>query len=204
MRWIAQPQRRGKRPGQSGQGAVEFALVGGLFFFLVFSIVNAGFFLYGRAAVQHAADVGVALLSTEGQCMTYTVGGLCIALASNCPNYDLGTTPPTADEVAVCAMDQQGFDGTPLVTVSSIAIWKVTEQSNGTFTTVTSGCSGPCEDEYGVNGNTILDNWPPSSRVVVGSPDFAELQVTFSYRLIATSGSLTMTTDNVFRMEPQQ
>jgi hypothetical protein len=39
---------------------------------------------------------------------------------------------------------------------------------------------------------------------VVGSPDFAELQVTFSYRLIATSGSLTMTTDNVFRMEPQQ
>jgi hypothetical protein len=175
--------------------------VGGLFFFLVFSIVNGGFFLYGRAAVQHAADVGVSLLSTEGRCMSYTLGGLCLALPANCPNAG---DPATADAVAICAMDQQGFDGTPLVTVSSIAIWKVTEQSNGTFTTVTSGCSGPCEDEYGVNGNTILNNWPPSSRVVVGSPDFAELQVTFSYRLIATSGSLTMTTDNVFRMEPQQ
>ncbi|MGD1054094.1 MAG: TadE family protein [Candidatus Dormibacteria bacterium] len=183
---------------------VEFALVGGLFFFLVFSIVNAGFFLYGRAAVQHAADVGVALLSTEGNCMAYTPGGLCLSLSSNCPNYDGGATSANADAVAICAMDQDGFDGTPLITVSSIAIWEVTEQSNGTFTTVTSGCSGPCEDEYGVNGNTILDNWPPSSREVVSSPAFAELQVTFSYALLATSGNITMTTDNVFRMEPQQ
>ena len=202
MRWIAQPQCRGKRPGQSGQGAVEFALVGGLFFFLVFSIVNAGFFLYGRAAVQHAADVGVALLSTEGNCMAYTPGGLCLALPGSCPTAD--GTVANADAVAICAMDQQGFDGTPLITVSSIAIWEVTEQSNGTFTMVTSGCSGPCEDKYGVNGNTILHNWPPSSREVVGSPAFAELQITFSYSLLATSGNITMTTDNVFRMEPQQ
>ena len=200
MRWIAQPQRRGKRPGQSGQGAVEFALVGGLFFFLVFSIVNGGFFLYGRAAVQHAADVGVSLLSTEGNCMSYTAGGLCLVLPANCPNAG---DAATADAVAVCMMDQQGFDSTPLVKVTSIAIWKVTE-SGGVFSTVTSGCSGPCEQVYDVMGNTVLNNWPPSSRVVVGSPDFAELQVTFSFRLIATSGSLTMTTDNVFRMEPQQ
>ena len=60
------------------------------------------------------------------------------------------------------------------------------------------------EDKYGVNGNTILHNWPPSSREVVGSPAFAELQITFSYSLLATSGNITMTTDNVFRMEPQQ
>ncbi|MGD0370584.1 MAG: TadE/TadG family type IV pilus assembly protein [Candidatus Dormibacteria bacterium] len=201
MRWILPPHRqRARRPGQRGQGLVEFSLVGGLFFFLVFSIVNAGFFLYGRGAVEHAADVGVALISTEGNCMAYTPGGLCEPLAASCPN---AAQAATADQVAICAMDQQGFNSAPLTTVTQIVIWKVAQQGDGSFATVTSGCSGPCEDIYAQNGTASLSNWLPGGRTVVGSPDFAELQITYHYSLLATTGGFTLTTDNLFRLEPQ-
>ena len=204
MRWIAQPQSRGKRPGQSGQGAVEFALVGGLFFFLVFSIVNAGFFLYGRAAIEHAADVGVATISEEDRCMAANLG-LCIAFPTGCPN---ATEPSTAAEVAICQMDQAGLTSTALITVTQIDVWKETQQSNGTFINDIdiSHCAGPCENVYDVKGDVLNNAWPPISRSVNGAngPDFAKLVITFKYSLIATSGSFTMSTSNVFRLEPQK
>lgn len=210
MRWIAQPQRRGKRPGQSGQGAVEFALVGGLFFFLVFSIVNAGFFLYGRDTVEHAADAGVATIAAEGRCMAAN-GSLCLQIPANCPNAT--TEPSTADEVAICNMDQAGLTSTALITVTQIDVWQETQQSNGTFVNDTTDCAldgGPCEDIYNVDGGILNSGqtlpWSPQVRAVSGvnGPAFAKLVITFHYSLIATSGSVTMSTSNIFRLEPQQ
>ena len=73
---------------------VEFALVGGLFFFVVFSIVNAGFFLYGRNAMQYAADVGTATLAAEGDCTS--ASGICAIPPAGCA--------ANADAVAICRM----------------------------------------------------------------------------------------------------
>jgi Flp pilus assembly protein TadG len=178
---------------------VEFALVGGLFFFLIFSITNAGFFLYGRAAIEHAADVGTATIAAEGQCMA--AGGMCVSLPSSC-----SMPSSNADEVAICRMDQAGLTTTALITITQIVVWKEHENSNGTFTDDTTGCAGgPCKDVYDVNGVGTVP-WPPSARTVngVNGPDFAKLVITFHYSLLATSGGFTMSTYNIFRLEPQE
>ena len=220
MRWIAQPQGRGKRPGQSGQGAVEFALVGGLFFFLVFSIVNAGFFLYGRDAVEHAADAGVATLSAEGSC--YQNGGICLKITANCPNYNLGATVSTADEMAICEMNESGLTSAPLIHITAIDIYMVAQSDGAPVDTCgssgtgagTSPCNAPLgcvagttclEDDYSVNGaNGPVDNWLDQDRdVSPATADFVRLVIQFNYSLIATSGSISMSTTNVFRLEPQ-
>jgi hypothetical protein len=200
---------------------VEFALVGGLFFFLVFSLVNAGFFLNGRDAVEHAADAGVAALSEEGSCSV--TGGICLAITSNCPNYDGGHMASTADELAICEMNESGLVSAPLIHVTAIDIYKVLQSdgapvdtcgSNGTGAG-TSPCNAPVgcvvgttclEDAYSVDGvNGPVDNWLDSSRnVSPASADFVRLVVQFNYSLIATSGSISMSTSNVFRLEPQQ
>ena len=215
MRWIAQPQCRGKRPGQSGQGAVEFALVGGLFFFLVFSLVNAGFLLYSRAAVQNAADVGSATLAAEGNCIVANAG-VCATPPAGCS--------ANADAVAICRMDAAGLTSTPLIQVTEIDIWRI-RQSNGAPVDQcdstgmipgggtlpcndTTGCGGGyCENRYEVNGSLVPSTsvlWQPVSRNVgSNNADFARLVISYQYSLIATASVLHFSTSNVFRLEPQ-
>jgi len=197
VRYSRPRHRRGSRPGQAAQGLVEFALVGGLFFFLVFTVVNASFFLYGRGAMQHAADIGVAAIAAEGNCQAAN-GGSCQADPAGCT-----IAGSNADDVAICRMDQAGLSSTPLFTVTQIVVWKQSEQPDGTFTNVTSGCGGPCEDVYNLNG-TGTTPWLPAGRnVSPNNADFVKLSITFQYSLLATSGSFTMTTSNIFRLEPQ-
>jgi TadE-like protein len=192
---------------KSGQGLVEFALVGGLFFFLLFSIINAGFFLYGRNAVEHAADVGVAAIAAEGNCAAQPV---------NCP------TPPTttgdADQVGISRMDAAGLTTTPLTTVTEIDVWHEIEQSSGVFvddmTCSAGGGSGTgsiaCENRYNTAG-TVLNSgalpWPPATRSVCGTcsggADFAKLVITFKYTMLVGNTIFTLTTNNLFRLEPQ-
>lgn len=198
--------RRAKRTGcthaKSGQGLVEFALVGGLFFFLIFSIVNAGFFLYGRNAVAHAGDVGVATLAAEG----------------NCVNTSPNCTASDADQVAIARMASAGLTTTPLITVTEIDVWREVPQSDGSFiddnTCSPGGGSGTgaiaCENRYTRSG-TVLNvgalPWPPSTRNACGScsggPDFARLVVKYSYRLLVGQTTFNLNTNNIFRLEPQ-
>ncbi len=98
-----------RRRRSSGQGLVEFAIVGGLLFFLIFSVMNAGFYLYGTNAMQYAADIGVAAIAAEG-------------------NYDnTGIPQPNnADTVAIARMDSDGLTSTPLVTVTEVDVYKET------------------------------------------------------------------------------
>jgi hypothetical protein len=203
--------RRAKRTKsnrtKSGQGLVEFALVGGLFFFLLFSIINAGFFLYGRNAVQHAADVGVAAIAAEGDC---------VAVPVKCP------TPPTttgdADQVGISRMGAAGLTTTPLTTVTEIDVWHEIQQSSGVFvddmTCSAGGGSGTgsiaCQNRYDVNGNVLNSGalpWPPAKRGVCGTcsagADFAKLVITFKYQMLVGNTTFTLTTNNVFRLEPQ-
>ena len=81
--------------------------MGGLLFFLIFSVMNAGFYLYGANAMQYAADIGVATIAAEG-------------------NYDNteSAQPNNADTIAISRMDTDGLNSTPLVKVTEVDIYK--------------------------------------------------------------------------------
>ena len=213
MRWILPHHRQtARRPGQRGQGLVEFSLVGGLFFFLVFSIVNAGFFLYGRGAVEHAADVGMAAIAAEGGCTGG--GGVCATIPASCLNAN-DTTADYPDELAICRMDQAGLTTTPFIKVTSIYVYLIQQNPDGTqVDSCNSAGTGtgnlPCNaaqfNEYDVSGNLITATaWPATSRnVSTADANFGRLTINFTYNLIATSGQFSLSTSNVFRLEPQQ
>ncbi len=177
-----------RRREARGQGLVEFAIVGSLLFFLLFSIMNAGFYLYGANAMQYAADIGVAALAAEG-------------------NYDnpLATAPNNADTVAISRMDNTGLTSTPLVKVTEVDIYKESVNS-GVFSDASTCGSGTqlCENRYTNTGTLIgTQMWDPGTRVVGPSPDYAKLVIKFSYTLLIGTTTFNSTTVNLFRLEPQ-
>ena len=185
--------RRLRRHRSRGQGLVEFAIVGSLLFFLIFSVMNAGFYLYGANAMQYAADIGVATIAAEG-------------------NYDntLAPAPNNADTVAIARMIADGLNSAPLVSVTEIDIFKE-NVVNGVFSDDTSDplCSGggTCENIYnsvGVlqNGVAGLPRWSPTVRNVDATPDYAKLVIKFKYTLLVGTTTFSSTTVNLFRLEP--
>jgi Flp pilus assembly protein TadG len=174
-----------RRRRSKGQGLVEFAIVGGLLFFLIFSVMNAGFYLYGANAMQYAADIGVATIAAEG-------------------NYDNTgiPAPNNADTIAIARMDSDGLNSTPLISVTQVDIYKE-NVVGGVFTDATS-CGGTCENSYFANGNPISVNWSPATRNVSSTPDYAKMVIHFQYSLLIGTTTFMSTTTNLFRLEPQQ
>jgi Flp pilus assembly protein TadG len=182
-------ERRRNRRGSRGQGLVEFAIVGGLLFFLIFAIMNAGFYLYGANAMQYAADIGVATVAAEG-------------------NYSnpAAPAPNNADAVALSRMAAVGLNSTPLVKVTEVDIYKETVTA-GVFSDASTcgGGSTLCENIY--NSSGVLQgalNWNPAVRNVGPQPDYAKLVIKFSYSLLIGTTTFNSTTVNLFRLEPQQ
>jgi Flp pilus assembly protein TadG len=183
--------RRLRKRRSSGQGLVEFAIVGGLLFFLIFSVMNAGFYLYGANAMQYAADIGVATIAAEG-------------------NYDNTgiPAPNNSDTIAISRMDTVGLNSTPLVTVTAVDIYKESV-SGGVFSDAYTCGTGAtlCENQYtaagAVKGGTTIE-WNPAVRNVGPDPDYAKLVIHFQYSLLIGNTTFTSTTVNLFRLEPQQ
>jgi Flp pilus assembly protein TadG len=182
-------QRRLRRRRSSGQGLVEFAIVGGLLFFLIFSVMNAGFYLYGVNAMQYAADIGVATIAAEGNY-----------------NNTLIPQPNNADTIAISRMDSDGLISTPLVTVTEVDVYKE-NVVGGVFTDATGCAAGTCVNQYNANG-TVLGGttiqWSPAIRNVGPTPDYAKLVIHFKYTLLIGTTTFSSTTVNLFRLEPQQ
>jgi Flp pilus assembly protein TadG len=178
--------RRLRRHRSSGQGLVEFAIVGGLLFFLIFSIMNAGFYLYGANAMQYAADIGVATIAAEGN---YNNTGI--------------PAPNNADTIAIARMDSDGLTNTPLVKVTEVDIYKETVTA-GVFSDAI--CGGvTCVNKYAADGSTLAPvQWNPAVRVVGPQPDYAKLVIHFQYTLLIGTTTFQSTTVNLFRLEPQQ
>ena len=163
--------------GLRARGLVEFAIVGGLLFFLIFSVMNAGFYLYGANAMQYAADVGVATIAAEG-------------------NYDnTGIAQPNnADTVAIARMVSDGLNSTPLVTVTQVDIYKENVVS-GVFSDATTCAGGLCENSYTATGTpTGTIQWSPAVRNVGPTPDYAKLVIHFSYTLLIGTTTFNSTT----------
>jgi Flp pilus assembly protein TadG len=180
-------ERRVRRRRASGQGLVEFAIVGGLLFFLIFSVMNAGFYLYGANAMQYAADIGVATIAAEGN---YNNTGI--------------PQPNNADTVAIARMDRDGLTSTPLVSVTEIDIYKETVTS-GVFSDATGCAAGTCVNKYTATGTVIgTVQWSPAVRNVGPTPDYAKLVIHFQYTLLIGTTTFNSTTINLFRLEPQQ
>lgn len=163
--------------------------MGSLLFFLLFSIMNAGFYLYGANAMQYAADIGVATIAAEG-------------------NYDNTSAPApnNADTVAISRMDNDGLTSTPLVTVTEVDVYKENVNSGVFSDASTCGTSGNslCENRY-TNTGTVIGTvmWDPGIRSVGPSPDYAKLVIKFSYTLLIGTTTFNSTTVNLFRLEPQ-
>jgi hypothetical protein len=192
---------------------VEFALVGGLFFFLVFGVVNGGFGLYSVNAIQHAADVGAGVIADEGNLVT-------------------------ADTDGIAAMEQAGLTHVVLTTVTGITLQEEDSctYSDGALLTTTSspgcpgppsggysgqvlspdlhGCGGyPCEQQYTLSAGawscTGTCDWAPGVRVITqgpdlsGSPNFARLQIFYTFSTVAAANTFNLTATVVFRLEPQ-
>jgi Flp pilus assembly protein TadG len=163
--------------------------VGGLLFFLLFAIMNAGFYLYGANAMQYSADIGVATIAAEG-------------------NYSnpLAPAPNNADTIALSRMDAVGLNSTPLVKVTEVDVYKETVTA-GVFSDASTcgGGSTLCENVYSAAG--VLQgalNWNPAVRNVGPQPDYAKLVIKFSYTLLIGTTTFNSTTVNLFRLEPQQ
>jgi Flp pilus assembly protein TadG len=200
QRLSLQPSRR-RRSGQAAQGMVEFALVSGLFFFLLFSVVNAGIFLYSRNTIEYAADVGVAKIAVEGD-----------AASTILPPGDAAGSY-NADQVAILYMDAAGVTSIPLVTVTEIDVCQETP-SGGTYSPTPAQCASGSyaqANRYTRTGailplgNTTVP-WPETLRNVgsVPGPDFACLVITYQYHLMASNTTFTLTASTIFRLEPRE
>jgi len=178
-----------RRRRSSGQGLVEFAIVGGLLFFLIFSVMNAGFYLYGANAMQYAADIGVATIAAEG-------------------NYDntLIPQPNNSDTIAIARMDTDGLNSTPLVKVTQVDVYKETVTAGVFADSYTCGSGATlCENSYTATGTVIgTVEWNPAVRNVGPTPDYAKLVIHFQYTLLIGTTTFNSTTVNLFRLEPQQ
>jgi Flp pilus assembly protein TadG len=178
-----------RRRRSSGQGLVEFAIVGGLLFFLIFSVMNAGFYLYGANAMQYAADIGTATIAAEG-------------------NYDNTgiPAPNNADTIAIARMDTDGLNSTPLVQVTQVDIYKENVVAGVFSDAYTCGTGATlCENSYTATGTVIgTVEWSPAVRNVSTTPDYAKMVIHFQYSLLIGSTTFMSTTVNLFRLEPQQ
>ena len=139
--------------------------------------MNAGFFLFGRNAIQHAADVGVATFAAEGNAS----GG---------------------DAVAFSRMDAAGLSTTPFITVTEVDLYKEVAASDGTLSDDTS-CGGACENIYDKYGTASQTKWVETTRNAGVSPDYAKLVIKYTYRTFAANATFSLTTNNTFRLEPQ-
>lgn len=163
--------------------------MGGLLFFLIFSVMNAGFYLYGANAMQYAADIGVASVAAEG-------------------NYDNTSIPQpnNADTIAISRMDSDGLNSTPLVSVTQVDIYKENVVAGVFSDAYTCGGGGTlCENSYSATGSLLAPlEWSPAVRNVSSTPDYAKLVIHFSYTLLIGTMTFQSTTVNLFRLEPQQ
>jgi TadE-like protein len=176
---------------------VEFALVGPLFFVLLFGAVNCGLVLFSINAADQAANIGVQQLAALGDYDGAPPAG------SNLPN------PSNADDIALYEMQQVGLANTGNASVVSVRITQLSSPS------LTDACAtADCFHLYTVATKSWSGNWYPGGTDSLGNPvnrnttstdaDYIRLDVTYSYQWLFGAGpALQLTASRVIRLEPQ-
>ena len=182
--------RGGVWRGSAGQAITEFALVAPIFLFLIFSVVNGGLFLYARADIQHAADLGAAEIAAEGN------------------------TPATADQVAIHLMDQAGLSNTILTQVTKVTLQQEAQVKSGGQVVLQPDAADlnvylPDCQPLAYSSCVVSQPWPPADRNVgqggglQASPDFARLTIYYTFTAIGGVATFSGTASVVFRLQPQ-
>ena len=180
--------RRLRRRRSSGQGLVEFAIVGGLLFFLIFSVMNAGFYLYGANAMQYAADIGVATIAAEG-------------------NYNNTWIPQpnNADTVAIARMESDGLASTPLVSVTRGRHLQGERRRRRLQDATELRGRVRARTRTTVAGTPIgTIQWIPPCATSAPPLTTRSWSSTSQYTLLIGTTTFNSTTVNLFRLEPQQ
>src|ERR1035437_7348560 len=94
------------RAHRSGQSAVEFALIAPFLFFLMFTVLNGGIFMFAKNSADNAN----------------TIGSLAVAAAGRDVN---------ADTLAVTRMSTNGLGANGFLTVQEIDIYKLNQTASG-------------------------------------------------------------------------
>ena len=114
----------------------------------------------------------------------------------------------------MCRMDQAGLTTTPFIKVTSIYVYLIQQNPDGTqvdsCNSAGTGHWEPAVQRRPVQRIRRLrqpDNGvaaATSRNVSTADANFGRLTINFTYNLIATSGQFSLSTSNVFRLEPQQ
>ena len=176
--------------GAAGQAITEFALVAPIFLFLIFSAVNGGIFLYARADIQHAADLGAAEIAAEGN------------------------TPATADQIAIHLMDQAGLSNTILTQVTKVTLQREDQVKSGGQVVLQPDATEldvylPACQPLAYSSCVVTQPWPPADRNVgqggglQASPDYARLTIYYTFTAIGGVATFSGSASVVFRLQPQ-
>jgi hypothetical protein len=176
--------------GAAGQAITEFALVAPIFLFLIFSVVNGGIFLYARADIQHAADLGAAEIAAEGN------------------------TPATADQIAIHLMDQAGLSNTILTQVTKVTLQREDQVKSGGQVVLQPDATEldvylPACQPLAYSSCVVTQPWPPADRNVgqggglQASPDYARLTIYYTFTAIGGVATFSGSASVVFRLQPQ-
>ena len=156
MGWLSHPSRR---PGQEGQGLVEFAMVLPVFVLAVFGLFDVGRLVYVNSTLSQAAREGARLAATEAAWIGLAENG-CVADESA-----IGSGNPGAH---VCPVSHSAFDAHIASAVNRMAV------SVGPLAAVHVSCnegsvsdpapSGAWNDAPGGGGNGCKDGAGRSQR----------------------------------------
>jgi|HubBroStandDraft_6_1064221.scaffolds.fasta_scaffold393233_3 hypothetical protein len=184
---------------------VEFALVGPLFFILLFGAVNGGLILFSINAADQTANIGVQQLAALGDYV-------CPAPPSpppQCAGEPSSGQPWTADDIALNEISKAGLDSTGNAQVVSYKITKLSSPS------LTDACSTvDCYHMYTAATQSWSGNWFPGGTDSTDQPvnrvttstgaDFLRLDVTYSYQWLFGGGpAIQLTATRIIRLEPQ-
>ncbi|MBV8527783.1 MAG: pilus assembly protein [Candidatus Dormibacteraeota bacterium] len=152
------PARRCRRVCR-GQSLTEFAIVGGLFFFLVFAAIDFGLMMFVNNAASQSAQMGMITLADEGTTPSADTDSVQSIVSAGIGTTGIGTL----DEIDVYktyVCDQQSPSNPSVCTTPTL-------QPDGTIIVDTNGCTGgvACVNQYSASG-TCLNTcpWPASAR----------------------------------------
>jgi TadE-like protein len=206
-----------RRRRKHGQGLVEFAIVAPVFFFVIFAMIDGGFFLFSVNAVDQATTVGSNAIAGLGKVSSADITAMQrIAASAGLETTSLVTVKELDVEELVTNATTDGFtvhaDGTPVIQTGCTGGPTGTDGTNECIDQYKFGGSGSNPPIVVINGTCLSSvdasqcpPWPPSSRDITnGESSFVALKVSYSYRfLTGISGTVNLFTTKTFRLEPE-
>jgi Flp pilus assembly protein TadG len=188
-----------RRDGQKrshGQSLVEFALVGPIFFVVLFGALNAGLLMFSINAADQTANVGAHQLAALGDYDGAPPAG------SGLPN------PSNADAIALDAMQRTGLDSAGTASALSYRITKLDPTTLQPYygSTNCTIAMGGCYEQYTVATQSWSGDWAAGTgqrNTASATADYVQLDVNYTYTWLMTGASLHLTATRVFRLEPQ-